>query len=651
MAKVNDEIAGRLASTIVDSEYAVGQQNNKQQDSDYLDYLDMFDCERSAKNYDWMSDIFFPEFYAQQLTQLSEEAGTFFKTHDFVEVYVGSKEEVHKRSARANKTLINRTLNRRDLYFYSKFMKMAAIKNMVGVAYMRCWWEQKTKRTVVGQKRNVRTLNTDVDGKPVINDDQVAQQDFYNEDVMGEEVLYDQFNFDIMDSRDVFTDSSYTHSMQDKRWIILRFEKTIDELESEAEDMEYFNLEKVRLDNEKHSYSKEVEGGRSTHHGIDDKEEPDKTPLVPYTVLQRLGKHLVIVEERDADGNPLRVKPGIDKDGEKVKGAEFHEMVITFVRKNQEDILIGYTPARTIDSNGRPYRPIGRSLCYIHPNKDDGFGDGKAARELQMAINDTINMEADRTKLATIPIMQGPQYNITDNNTLEWKPGAFWETEDGNVLQEVKVNGDVTGALNEVALYRNMSQQASGVSAESQAILAAPTTSATATANQVQQSDKRSDFRAFTLEFTGLSDLWWFITQMSAQFMKQETAERMIGKKEVSFFDPSLDFTYKPLSAALDSDSARQTKTNNWLQLYNSTVNSPNKNAPQALNYILAQISELQGKEYESFSDKFFLDENDPPPRQGGQDPSAISGQVPTNQTGMPQNQQEVQTRELMNSV
>ena len=68
MAKpVNDEQANQLANTIIDDEYRVGRANNNIPDNDYLDYLDMFDCERTEKNYDWMSDIYFPEFTSQML--------------------------------------------------------------------------------------------------------------------------------------------------------------------------------------------------------------------------------------------------------------------------------------------------------------------------------------------------------------------------------------------------------------------------------------------------------------------------------------------------------------------------------------------------------------------------------------------------------
>lgn len=636
---------------IVEHEYKIGKENNREQIRDFKDYLDMFDCERTQKNYDWMSDIFFPEFLAQMLTQLSDEAEAMFKTHDFVETYIGSTDPIKMRAAKATKRMINRTLNRRKLHFYHKFMRSAAIKNLVGVAYFRCWWEQKIKKVKTGSRTVRRDLPVDLEGNPVISSNQTPQQTFVPEDVFEDVVIEDHFNFDVMDSRDVFTDSSYTYSLQDKRWIILRFEKTIDELRNDEVPMEYFNLDMLE-ENDRYVENKDVKGARSMHHGQDDKQQSQKSPLQPFTILQRLGKHAVIVKETDEDGNPTVVTPGIGDDGKIKKNAEYHEMVITFAIKGAKKILIGYNPLRTIDAEGNVYRPIARHLCYVHPTKDDGFGDGKASFETQVAINDSLNMGADRTKLATIPIMQGRSDDLTDNDSLVWEPGAFWETETGEVLQEVRINNDSIATLNEIALYRNSMQQATGISLETQGVLQAASTSATATANQAARSNKRSNFRVLTAEFTGLSELWWMINQMSAQFMRQETAMELLGEKLFPFFNPSLDYTYKPVSAVLDSDSARQTKINQWLQLYGYTINSQNSNAPQAINYILERLAELMGNEFESFANRFFFNEDEPVQAgQAGRAQVRRGGGQPSNQFGIEQSGQERQVRELTNAA
>jgi len=641
MAQYSEEEANTLIGLIVDGEYVIGKSNNNIPDADYLDYLDMFDCERTEKNYDWMSDIYMPEFLSQMLTQSAIEAGLYFKTHDFVEVYVGSDDDASIRSAKASKDLINKTLNRRDLWFYQKYMRAVNMKNICGVTYFRCWWDQETVEERVGSNIVKERIGSDPDGNPI---ERLAEQD-----VMGEVILKDHFDFDVVDPRDVFTDPSYTYSLQEKKWIILRFNATIDELEASVDTMEYFNLDKLRSATITVP-KKGAIGDKTTHHGLDNKTEAATTPLKDWTILQRLGKHWVMVKERDGDGNAIDVKCGIGKDGKKKKGAELHEMVITFAVNGQRRILIGYNPARTIDARGNPYRPITRALCYIHPAKDDGMGDGKCLKELQVGINDTLNMENDRTKLHTIPIMQGNQHDITDNESLEWKPGAFWQTESGNVLQEVQIGGDVNGALQQIVMYKNAMQQASGISAETQSKLAAPTTTATATANQMQRSDTRSNYRTLTMENTGLSDLYWFITQMAARHMKEQTAIDMLGFEQVPYFNPYLDYTYKPLSASLNDDASRQAKVQNWIAILGYIANDPERR--DAVDYILGEVASLMGKEFEGFRKKFFANTQAPPPMEnmsgGGQSPQGGGGIPSTNQSGIEQTMQEAQLTEGM---
>jgi hypothetical protein len=645
MARYSEEETKALASQIIDGEYVVGQSNNNIPDADYLDYLDMFDCERTEKNYDWMSDIYMPEFLSQMLTQSAIEAGLYFKTHDFVEVYVGNDDEVSIRAAKVNKDLINHALNRRDLWFYQKYMRAVNMKNICGVAYFRCWWEQETKQEKVGSREVPERVGSDPEGNSV--------ERMVEEDVEMEIILKDQFNFDVVDPRDVFTDTSYAYSLQEKKWVILRFNATIDELEANADTMEYFNLDK--LEDTMTPPKVGAKGDKTTHHGLDNKTEAPTTPLKNWTILQRLGKHWVMVKERDEKGNVVDVRCGIDTNGKKKKGAELHEMVITFAVNDYNRVLIGYNPSRCIDSKGNPYRPITRALCYIHPAKDDGMGDGKCLKELQVGINDTINMENDRTKLHTIPIMQGNQHDITDNESLEWKPGAFWQTESGNVLTEVQVGGDVNGALQQIVMYKNAMQQASGISAETQSKLAAPTTTATATANQMQRSDTRSNYRTLTMENTALSDLYWFITQMTAQHMKQATAMELLAQ-DARFFNPYLDYTYKPLSASLNDDASRQAKVQNWISILGYVANDPERRA--AVDYILGEVASLMGKEYEGFHSKFFADTQAPPPVEGGggqqpqgggvQQPQGGGGTPPTNQSGVEQTMQEAQLAEGM---
>lgn len=646
MATITKDEAEKVINLIVNDEYVVGKQNNAVPDADYEDYLDMFDCERTEKNYDWMSDVYFPEFVSQALTQMAVEASLLFKTHDFVDVYIGSEEELHIKAAKAARDLLNKTLNRRKLFFYHKYMRAIAMKNLGGAAYFRAWWEQKTVRQQTGQTRTViRNLGVDESGNPI--------RIFDEEKTKEEVVIKDYFNFDVIDPRDIFFDNSYVYSMQEKRWIIIRFNKTIDELEEDAELMEYFNLDKLRDLQTSPLHQTSVKGDKTTHHGLDNKQESKASPLKEWEILQRFGKYRVVVKDRDPDGNPIEVTHGIDKTGKPKRGSSLEEMVITIATNGQQSVLIGFSPQRNIDADGNQYRPIARGLCYIHPSKDDGMGDGKCLKELQVGINDTINMENDRTKLATIPVMQGNEHDITDNESLIWEPGAFWSTESGNVLSEVRVSSDVGAALNQVGLYRSMMQQASGVSAETQAVLNQASTSATATANQARRSDSRSLFRTLTMENTGLTELYWFILQMTARHMKQATAEKYIGQEGVQYFNPTLDFTYKPVSANIDSDASKQTKITNWLQIIGYIINDPERR--DAVDYILKEIAELMGKEYETFGDSFLAQKGAPP--NAGQIPGGAQTEQPgalrdqaSNQFGGTQSPLERQVRSLISA-
>ncbi len=644
---INDEIARKLVSSIVDNEYETAKNNNRIPDNDYLSYLDMFDCERTEKNYDWMSDIFFPEFFSQINTQSSIEAGLYFKTHNFVDVYIGSENELHQRAAKASKDLINKTLNRRELYYYQKYMRAVTMKNIGGATYFRCWWEQKTRKDVIGTRREVRDLDVDIFGNDIIDRDlQVPRQEFEDIDIEGDIVLHDQFNFDTMDSRDVFTDASYEYSLQDQKWVILRFNQTKDELETDKESMEYFNLDKLIDSSVLHTT--ETKGDRTTHHGLDNKQEPAKTPLKDWMILERYGKHWVMVEDKDPDGNPTKVRVGIGEDGKKKVGAELHEMVISFALNGQQKHLIRYQPVRTIDANGRPYRPIIRLLCYIHPAKADGVGDGRCAKELQIGINDSLNLASDRLKIATLPIQQGNEFDITDNDTLVWEPGAFWQTETKDKITEVKVSDNVTGMFNLIDIYKGGMQQGSGVSLQTQSILGAPTTTATATANQAQRADTRSNYRLLTAENTGMAELYWMITQMSAQFMRLETAKKILGDRFVDF-NPTLDFTYKPVSASIDTDESKQAKIKQWTQVLGYIINDPERR--QGVDAVLNELAELMGKEFEAFGKKFFADVNAPPLAGGGAGRQQVTGggAPATNQTGAAQTGAEISTRELAN--
>ena len=132
-----------VAKIVVDHEYTIAEQNQTSDFNDFESYIDMFDAERTEKEYYWMSDIFLPEFPSHMLTQSAMDVAQYFQTRDFVECFVMENGIEALAAADANEECINRTLNRRKLYFYHKYVRAKNICNMAGQVYLKCWWEQK----------------------------------------------------------------------------------------------------------------------------------------------------------------------------------------------------------------------------------------------------------------------------------------------------------------------------------------------------------------------------------------------------------------------------------------------------------------------------------------------------------------------------
>jgi hypothetical protein len=143
-----------------------------------------------------------------------------------------------------------------------------------------------------------------------------------------------------------------------------------------------------------------------------------------------------------------------------------------------------------------------------------------------------------------------------------------------------------------------------------------------------------------------MSELYWMITQMAAQFMRPETAERMLGDK-MPDFNPTLDFTYKPVSASIETDESRQAKIRNWIQVLGFIAPDPERR--QAVDFVLNELAQLMGKEFEGFANKFFANVNAPPKvdSTGAQQQVTGGGGIPTtNQTQLPQTGAEENVRE-----
>ena len=369
---------------IVFNEYTVSKQNRSDAMDDFEACVDLFDNERYEKDYDWQSDIPIPEFSSQMLTQASMDVSLYFQTRDFVETYIQDASDEALLAADASEELLNRTLNRRDLYHYQKFVRAKSINNLGGEVYAECGWER-----LEGDEGELKK---------------------------------DQFWYDILDPRNVFTDNKYAYSLQQKDYVTVRSERTLQKLEQEAGRHGYFNLGLLKDTKP----TNDTETKRETRDRDDTTTNviPENKVTENYDILKRYGLQWI-----DGDG-----KLGIDDSGAIKDKAELKETIITIAMSGGTRILIGFHETPWLDADSNPFRPIIRGLCYIHPTRDSGVGDGHYARPLAIAINDTFNISNDRTMLATMPTMKGKKYVTDDTDSVFWAPGNLIELNEPDII-------------------------------------------------------------------------------------------------------------------------------------------------------------------------------------------------------------------------
>lgn len=596
-------------------EYQTSARNKRDADEEYEAFIGLLDSDRGEKNYDWMSDVRLPEFASHMLTQSSIDVDQYFQTRDFVEVYTEDEGDEAKGNAEAAKELINRTLNQKHLSHYLKYVRAKNINHLNGFVYALCWWEYEEKVDKVGT-----TLVS------VPTSDGI---DIQERDIVGQVVIKDRFNYEPLDPRNVFTDNRYVYSLQDKDFIILRSEKSLESLrEMDIYDVPDDLSPPAETQTSKETYNK------------DDNHEVKNNEMVD--VLDRYGKEWCIVLERDSLGWPTKIEPGYGDDGKKLDKAELCEAIATFIVSDSKKHLIGFRPTWARDAYGMTYKPIIRGLCYVHPDKDHGAGDGKYARELQIAIDDTFNMSNDRVQLATMPVMKGKRHSIEDNSTIFWQPGHTIELNDTEDLKEMKIEDNVQGALNQLAILTGKMDQVTSIFPTTMGSPGQASTSATAIAGAENRTNIRTNYKSMTFEYTFLTELYWMIQHMTYVFAKPDTGMKLMGEK-VYNFHPGRDYYYKPVSQSIETEQSKRSKIQMLTQVLGYVTQIQHPDAINIVNYITEKMFGLMGDEIVNIT-KTKLD----PRKQiegAGQLPAL---QNPTsNQSGIPQSGMEQSTREM----
>ena len=417
-SKFGDALDGTLKSIYIDGEWGVVRNNKTGGIDNFEAMLDIIGCVRSDGEYDWHSDVFFPVYPAMFHTQTALDAAQIAQTRDYSDVFLQDGSPEAKKKAAAAKELINRTLNQRHLHYFQKYIRAQEIRriNDSGVVW-RCWWERKDEPVVTGFKTYPVEDDKDVFGDPIVDRSvQVPAMKNMSEPIIENEPLFDRFNCDVIDPRNVWMSDEYAYTIQEKRFVYIRFERTLEKLKAESDQYGYFNLDLLEnieapaeTDTSKESFNKDDASQKSTNNASG----------TLYDIIERYGEGLVVVTERDpVSGMPLKAKPGYDEFGKPLPKAELQEICVAWAKSADNYVMIRHHLTAYVDTRGNPYRPLVRGLCYVHPTRDGGMGDGPIANQSQVAINDTLNMSNDRVRLATFPVIKVNAYDAEESESV-----------------------------------------------------------------------------------------------------------------------------------------------------------------------------------------------------------------------------------------
>lgn len=627
-----------LVNDVYEKEVLIAEANQDDNDNDFESYLGIIDGVRDEKDYEWQSDIRIPEFMSHFLTQAGIDVRQYFTTRDFVEVKINDSSKQAKASADAAKELINRTLNKRDLYHYQKYVRARGVNNLIGKVYLKCWWDQEFEEQETGTTLEETELDVDVNGQPLEFEFQVPAVDLQEVPLIEDVAIVDKFNYDVWDQRNVFVSNEYVYSLQDKEWIIFGSEATMSDLKADAKRNGYFNLDQIGKPPE-HTDVKE----RSYEKG-DLRDSEAKTPSgskaeKPYDLLERYGKYWMIEKDGEFD-------IGIDENGDVIDGAVYQEAIVTIVKSESTKTLIGFKKTGFIDATGKPYKPCIRGLNYIHPTQDSGIGDGQNVRELQTAMDDTFNVSQDRVMLATLPSLKGARKSIEDNSSIYIEPMHMMELNDINDVQEFKITDNIAGALNQLAYLEDKGRQVDAVNeVTTGGVPSISSTTATAVGASAEGTATRMNYKSLTFEYTALIEMYWMIQQMTYAFAQEKTGFELMGDKLFDF-DPTLEFYYTPLSQSIEPEHSKIVKRREWNTILQTVIGIQHPDAVRIANVAISELLKLMGDEYEGV----LLDENTPIQAQGGQQQGQGQALPPSNQSNVPQSTGEQQTREIANA-
>lgn len=628
---------------LIYTEYITAKSNQDYENADFEANLDCLDGKRTEKEYEWMSDVSTHDYASIVLTEASSWANQMFQSRDFVEpILEGDKPEDMTKSQAAKK-VINKTLNNREIYHYQKYMRARTINATASCVHALCYWEKDVEIKDHGRKKIPYRVYLDELGQEIEQPTDVIGIKYKNMNVQQKIIHKDYFNYDVIDPRNIFYSNNYCYSIQEKDWVIIRSEESYETLKSKQKTNGYINLDEIKDLNTQN----ETDTSAETYNKEEQQNKINKPIIKYYDKLMRFGKVWAIITEREEDGYPKKLTQGMDEYGNIKEGAEIVEAIVEAIISGSSKIIIRFQPQFCRTKSGRPYKPIIRGLCYVHPVKDTGVNDGTYLRQLQVATDDTVNMSNDRVQLATMPTMIGRRYVMEDNDTVKFQPEHMILVDDpATDIQEVRIRDNIQGAMQQVALFQAKMHQLPGVYPPTMGDAGGvkASTTATAIAGTESRSNLRSNYKALTFEFTFNLDFYWMILQQTWQFAEDETLVDLLGDI-VKSFDPDPLFTYQPVSSNIEVEYNKVKKIQNWDQLI-GRLSGLAKVVPEAIPviaYAVGRIAELQGDEYRRIApmiDKLSKAKPQPEGKEGEQ-PKNMPDEATSNQNGQAMSLQE----------
>lgn len=617
----------------------------------FQEYNDMIHCIREKRN-DYEPDIYLPEFTSRLLTQIGNFVSQYFSSRDFVETRVNSDDPVDVAEGKASKKLLNVLLGEKDAHYFHKLCRLLMFVNPGGFGVIKGSYNQEIEQIITGYN-DVTEYARDEEGNLLAADGNIYSDPYtqspmstiIQEPIYSDKVVKDRPRFDVYPIQNVYYDQKYAYSLQEKEYIYFEGEETLDALTVDQRNMGYFNLKRLK-EMEKGPDAQEAD---KPHSVSGTAEEPVVKVSPVYQVLERWGTWPMIVTERDDQGKAIDYKPGMDKNGEISDNAENIEGIISYVCEGTEK-----TSLELIRFQASPHskRPMARFLCYIDAVKDSGFGDGETSKELQIAANDTFNLSAYRTEMATKLAFKARRWAGIDEN-IKIRPDKATLVENIDDLQQWEIKDDIMGSMNQLGVLANRMDDAMATGPNQRGMGGERRETATVGAIMDRRADIRMSLKTTTLEWIGFTEFYDMILTLCNDFMLPLTLIDILGEDAYAY-NPNREDKFEPVSQALETEESKQFKIKMWDQVLGRVVGIPNPKTPIAVNFILGQILELMGGDFKTARKFLFSDDIEAnllyqiatgSKGTGGSNTPNMGGGGPQNQTGLPQGALERMTR------